>query len=269
MAEISFVEQEYRRLWGLVGGAGRLRRTVSLHASIRRMIEHQIQSSQPGLSDRDLAVQVARRMYLSDAGAQRLLDAAQGEIMWPLSDFEDSIQRISAILDELGLRFHFTGGVASSYYGDPRLTQDLDVVIQLAVDRPETRTLLDRLSAGYIINKPDALAAIAQSGLFQAIDETSMIKIDFHVGGKIPGELERTTRRSILPGVVVPLICKEDAILSKLLWIKQGSHKSWHDVTMMLCRDEDMDRASLNERAARLGLGGLLAEIENEDGMES
>ena len=72
MAEISFIEQEYRRLWGEVGGVGRLRRTVSLHADIRRMIEHQIKTKQPGLSDRDLAVQVARRMYMSDAGAQRL-----------------------------------------------------------------------------------------------------------------------------------------------------------------------------------------------------
>ena len=166
----------------------------------------------------------------------------------------------------LGLKFHFTGGVASSYYGDPRLTQDLDIVIQLAVGRPETSALLDRLSAGYLIDKPDALAAIRRNGLFQAIDETSMIKIDFHVGGKIPGRAgAKLTRRSILPGLVAPLVCKEDAILSKLLWIKQGSHKSRHDVTMMLCRDEDLDRASLKQRAVTLGVGDLLAEIENEN----
>jgi hypothetical protein len=268
MAEISFVEQEYRRLWGKVGGVGRLRRTVSLHAEIRCMIEHQIKTNQPGLSNRDLTLQVARRMYMSDAGAQRLLDGAKGEIMWPVSDFQDTIERISAILDEIGLRFHFTGGVASSYYGEPRLTQDLDIVIQLAVDQPESNTLLDRLAAGYIINKPDVLAAIRRKGLFQAIDETSMIKIDFHVGGKILDELERTTRRTILPGLVAPLVSKEDAILSKLLWIKQGSHKSRHDVTMMLCRDEDFDRANLKERAAKLGLYGLLAELENENSIE-
>lgn len=265
MAEISWVEQEYRRLWGNVGGAGRLRRTVSLHTDIRRMIEHQIKSNQPGLGNRDLAIEVARRMYMSDAGAQRLLDDAKGEIMWPVSDFQDSIERITAILDELGLRFHFTGGVASSYYGDPRLTQDLDVVIQLAVDRPETQALFDRLSAGYLINKQDALAAIRRNGLFQVIDETSMMKIDFHVGGKIPNELDRSTRRTILPGLIVPLVCKEDAILSKLLWIKQGSHKARHDVTMMLCRDEDLDRASLSARAVTLGLADLLGTFENQN----
>ncbi len=42
-----------------------------------------------------------------------------------------------------GLSFHFTGGVAASFYGDPRFTQDLDLVIELTVDQPETKALLE------------------------------------------------------------------------------------------------------------------------------
>ncbi len=34
--------------------------------------------------------------------------------------------------------------------------------------------------------------AIEGRALFQAIDEASMLKIDFHVGEKIPGELGRS-----------------------------------------------------------------------------
>lgn len=258
------VEEAYHQAWGKVGGAARLRRSFSLHAEIRRMIEHQIRSKQPGLSDRDVAVQVSRRMYMSDAGAQRLLDGAGGEIVWPQQDLQDSMERISAILADLGLKYHFTGGVASSYYGDPRLTQDLDLVLQLAVDQPETRALLERLSAGYLVTEPVALDAIKRNGLFQAIDQRSMIKVDFHVGEKIPGELERGTPREIFPGLTVRLVGKEDAILSKLLWIQQGSGKARHDVKAMLKRDEDLDRECLRERAATLGLDDLLAEIEGE-----
>ena len=258
------VEEAYHQAWGKVGGMGRLRRSFSLHAEIRRMIEHQIRSKQPGLSERDIAVEVSRRMYMSDAAAQRLLDGAGEEIMWPIQDLQDSMERISAILGDLGLKYHFTGGVASSYYGDPRLTQDLDLVIELAVDRPETTALLKRLSAGYLVDEPVALDAIKRKGLFQAIDQQSMIKIDFHVGEKIPGELERCTTREILPGLTVPLVSKEDAILSKLLWIQRGSGKSRHDVKMMLSREEDLDRECLWERAITLGLHDLLAEIERE-----
>ena len=60
---------------------------------------------------------------------------------------------------------------------------------------------------------------------------------------KYPGELNRTSLCEISPGLTAPLVSKEDAILSKLLWIQQGSGKSRHDVIEMLKRDEDLDRA--------------------------
>ena len=37
-----------------------------------------------------------------------------------------------AALDELGIDYHVTGGLASSFYGEPRLTQDVDFVVRLA-----------------------------------------------------------------------------------------------------------------------------------------
>jgi hypothetical protein len=121
---------------------------------------------------------------------------------------------------------------------------------------------LNRLSTGYFIDEKAIMDAIAGRGLFQAIDEVSMVKVDFHVGEKIPGELERTIFQEISPGLTAPLVSKEDAILSKLLWIQQGSGKSRHDVIEMLKREEDLDRDCLRERAAALGLGELLAEFE-------
>jgi hypothetical protein len=259
----SLVEEAYFQAWGKAGGIGRLRRTFSLFVSIRRMLELQIKRAEPGLSARELNWRTAKRMYCASEEAQRLLDRAKGPDMLA-DDFPETAARLLAILNELGLKFHFTGGIAASYYGDPRLTQDLDLVIQLGVGRPETRILLDRLRSGYLIDEQIAREAIRGNRLFQAIDEKSMIKIDFHVGEKIPGELARSMRCEISPGLVAPLVSKEDAILSKLIWIKKGSGKSVHDVKEMLRRDEDLDRAVLAHRAATLGLHDLLAEISKE-----
>ena len=181
-----------------------------------------------------------------------------------VDDFPETIQRILAILDALGVRFHVTGGIAASFYGDPRYTHDLDIVVDLAVGRPETNEFLTRLSRSHLISREVAMQAIRQKELFQAIDNLSMIKIDFHVGEKIPGELTRSTRREIIPGVVAPLVSKEDSILSKLYWIQQGSHRSRRDVTEMLRRDEDFDPAILKQRAAALGLLDLLDEMDRE-----
>jgi hypothetical protein len=255
------IEEAYFQAWGKVGGAGRLRRTFSLYGEIRRMIEFQIRKKHPEFGECELQRQTAKRMYSSDDAAQGLLDRSRGE---PVHDqgLPETMERIRTILEELGLRFHFTGGVAATYYGDPRLTQDLDLVIQVASEKPETQALLERLASGHLFHEQAAREAIANHCLFQAIDEASTIKIDFHVGEKIPGELDRSTRREVLPGLVAPLVCQEDAILSKLLWMKLGCHKARHDLRAMVKRDEELDRTALQERAAILGLSDLLAEIE-------
>jgi hypothetical protein len=91
-----------------------------------------------------------------------------------------------------------------------------------------------------------------------------MIKIDFHVGEKIPGELDRGTPRELVPGLMAPMVSQEDAILSKLIWIRMGSEKGRHDVIEMLKRGESLDRVALGQRAAELGLENLLAELEKE-----
>ncbi len=67
--------------------------------------------------------------------------------------FWTCVRRIGSLLEGLGISYHFTGGIASSFYGEPRFTQDIDIVVRLAIDAPETVALLERLSKGYFINR--------------------------------------------------------------------------------------------------------------------
>ena len=57
--------------------------------------------------------------------------------------FAETIERISAILQHLGFKFHFTGGAVAAFYGDPRFTQDLDLVIQITAFQPETKNAFE------------------------------------------------------------------------------------------------------------------------------
>jgi hypothetical protein len=218
------VEEVYHQYWGKVGGAGRLRRTFGLFSSMRSMLETQVKNKNPRIGGAELVLRTAQRMYQANPAAGQLLDRVEPTTRLT-DDFPETIERLLPILTELEIKFHFTGGIAASYYGDPRFTQDLDLVIDLSNDRPQTRLLLDRLSSGYFIDIATATAAIDRKSLFQAIDELSMIKIDFHVGEKIAGELARGSLREIAPGFMAPLASKEDAIISKLIWIRQGSGK--------------------------------------------
>jgi hypothetical protein len=172
------------------------------------------------------------------------------------------IEAICVLLDDLKIPYHITGGLAASFYGEPRFTQDLDLVIRLSPNSVEAGALLQGLSTRYLVDRVSATDAIRRQSLFQVLDQERVLKIDLHVGEKIPGELDRSTRRELFPGLVVAMVAKEDAILSKLLWIQQGSSKSRRDAIQMLRGADDVDRSYLRLQSARLGLASELNDIE-------
>lgn len=184
--------------------------------------------------------------------------------MSTLDALEITLRRVLECLSGLNLKFHCTGGVVASFYGEPRFTQDIDIVLSLAGHESVIPELLAALSTKFLIDIDQAQRAIARNDMFQALDTEHYIKIDFHVGEAIPGELDRSCRKELLPGLVVPLVSKEDAILSKLLWIGKGSEKSRQDVIMMLRGPDEIRWPELDQRATLLGLSDLLAQLRDE-----
>jgi len=167
-------------------------------------------------------------------------------------------------LEKARVPFHCTGGIVSSLYGEPRLTQDIDIVVRLA-DASDLERLLLALQPKFLIDEIAARQAWRSRRMFQALDQESFVKIDFHVGEDVPGELSRTAHIELLPGLTVPVVIRENAILSKLLWIRKGSHKSGQDVLGMLRRSGPVDWPYLRETAEKLGVGGLLCTLEEEN----
>jgi hypothetical protein len=61
--------------------------------------------------------------------------------------FRDTLLRLSAVLDRLSIRFHLTGGVTTLAYGEPRMTQDFDLVIDPNSTKMRLEDLLPALRA--------------------------------------------------------------------------------------------------------------------------
>ena len=155
------------------------------------MLERCAREKHEGITEDEARWHAAKRMYFSDQRTQRLLDCLRGQIMMVEPDFQETSRRVVSLFGELDVRFHVTSGILAAYYGDPKSTQDVDTVIDLKVNRPETAELLSRLSENYVVSREAAI---------EAIDKRSMIKIDFHVGEKISGELSRSAAGGDRPG---------------------------------------------------------------------
>lgn len=126
------------------------------------------------------------------------------------------------------------GSAASTYYSEPRTTQDIDIVID--PDRRSLQAFVGALDpARYYVG--DSEAALARRGQFNVIDTTSGWKVDLIVCRDRPFSRQKLARRRQveIEGLRVSVASPEDTILAKLEWGElSGSSRQRRDVQAMV-----------------------------------
>jgi len=183
----------------------------------------------------------------------------------PAEGFQPTLTKLVAVLDRFRVRFHLTGGITSVVYGEPRLTQDLDLVL----DRDRVLAVQDEFlvalsDAGFHFNEQTARRAIESREMFQLLDIDQVIKLDLYVRCLIPGELDRSVRTELFPGTTLPIVARTDAALSKLIWIHHGSHRSRPDLRRILAGANAEELATVRRMAKEMGLAHVLDEVLDE-----
>ena len=183
----------------------------------------------------------------------------------------DLVRRIARLLDGLHVAHHFTGSVASSWYGQPRATVDIDVVID--ADDEKLTALAAVLEPDFYVSREAMREAIEHRSSFNAISLDSPFKVDFFMAGSRPFDRE-AFRRSAEHALdetgqsPVRLLSPEDTILRKLEWFRHGgevSEQQWRDVLgMLVVRRGQLDDPYLESWAAELNLGDLLARAREQ-----
>jgi len=182
--------------------------------------------------------------------------------MYPAEIFRDTLTRLVAILTGNGVRFHLTGGITSAAYGEPRMTVDIDVV----VDNRALAQCLDTFIAsatqkGFMLEAEAVRRAVDARSMFQLFDLAEALKIDVYPREMIPGELDRSKHLEIFEGITLPVVSRPDAAASKLVWASKGSQKSRRDLRQIVRLMPAAERPELDRLAGILGLRHLLAEI--------
>ncbi len=131
------------------------------------------------------------------------------------------IRRVVAALDRAAIPYMLTGSLASSFHGEPRSTQDIDIVID-----PEKDSLERLLSAfptdDYYVSREAALSALEVRGFFNVVDLQTGWKVDFIIRKDRAFSRTEFERRQSdeLFGIRLHIASPEDVILVKLEWAK-------------------------------------------------
>lgn len=182
--------------------------------------------------------------------------------MFPIEAFRGTVERFIGILRSLGIRHHLTGGVVSVAWGEPRLTQDIDIVIDRVAAIANIERLVSEIqSAGYFADEQGIRNAIHSGKPFQLLDQVEVLKLDVYPRELVPGELSRSVLAEVFPGSSIAIVSRPDAALSKLIWIKRGSHKSRHDLRRIVRRLSEEENVFLRTQALQLELTDLLDSV--------
>lgn len=170
-------------------------------------------------------------------------------------------------LNELGLRYMVTGAVAAVVYGEPRLTRDIDVVLDLArADAPRLRAAFpgDRY---YVppVEVVEEEAARPDRGHFNLIHHDTGLRADCYILGRDPLHLWAITRRirQEVGGIAVWVAPLEYVVLRKLQWYRDGaSDRHLGDIRAMLrVSGAELDRQALDAWVERLSLQHEWAQV--------
>lgn len=145
---------------------------------------------------------------------------------------------VGQAVEDSGGEYFVGGSVASSMQGDPRSTNDIDIVLSLA-PRFVTR-FAERLGSDFEVDRDMLREALLSSATANAFYLPQLTKIDFFAVGHTPFDESEFARRGpveIAPGKQLILKSPEDSVIRKLLWYRQGgevSERQWRDILSIL-----------------------------------
>jgi len=188
-------------------------------------------------------------------------------------DQGDLLRLIVEALEDLQVPYMVVGSIASGAYGEPRMTQDIDIVVDLRSGNVEG--LCRRFASPDFHVEPDAVRqAIRTRGQCNIIHGASGNKVDLILLKDTAWnarQFERRQRLEIIKGRQTCIATPEDIILSKMLWYKEGgSEKHLRDVAGILKVSGDaVDRQYVSLWAGKMGLADIWQSILRRLGLQA
>ena len=187
---------------------------------------------------------------------------SEGLLFEPL----DIALRVAAAIESNGGNYFVGGSLASSLQGEPRATNDIDLVIELPLG--EIGNFRSSLGADFELDEDMLRDALLHARSANAFYLPTTTKIDFFGRGYDGFDAIEFERRQALAvkktGELLFMKTPEDTILRKLLWYRDGgcvSDRQWRDVVSVLrISAKRLDNDYLVKWAGQLCVAALLTQ---------
>ncbi len=173
------------------------------------------------------------------------------------------IRTIVTRLSKANIPYMFTGSIATNFYATPRMTRDVDVIIELR--ETDVDCLYNLFEKDFYVDRDMILNAVKRNGMFNIIHYESVFKIDFIIrkDDKYRRKEFKRRKRIVFEGMEVYVAAPEDLVLSKLYWAKDSlSELHLGDVKNLLQNVKNLDGDYLKQWIIYLDIEELFRKVK-------
>ncbi|MFT3745569.1 MAG: hypothetical protein QM785_14915 [Pyrinomonadaceae bacterium] len=174
-------------------------------------------------------------------------------------DQEMILKDVTERFDRLKIPYMLTGSMALSKYAMMRMTNDIDIVMQLKYT--DAQRIIDAFEPEYYVPHGRVSRAIETNFMFNLLHQRSLVKVDCVMLKNTKFQTTAFANRYEVDfsGFDVWIIGKEDLVLSKLLWANESrSEMQMRDVASIIRNGYDEEYVS--SWAKKLGVENILSE---------
>lgn len=172
------------------------------------------------------------------------------------------LEEVTSRLERAGIAYMLSGSMALNHYAQPRMTRDMDLVVDLGPE--DAARVVELFQDAYEPDPDEIQSAIARRRMFNLIHSERVVKVDMIVRKDSPYRIEefRRRRRVQYGPFSLWIVAPEDLVLSKLEWAKE-SHSDFQlrDVRTLLNAVPKLEWTYVERWASELGVAALLDEV--------
>ena len=180
-----------------------------------------------------------------------------------MSEELEVLKIVTERLNRANIPYMVSGSMAANYYTVPRMTRDIDIVIELK--ETDVDKFVDLFAGDFYINKEMIKKEVRRQGMFNLIHTQFVIKIDFIVKKSSPYQDTAFSRKRevLINSNPMWFVSPEDLVISKLNWAKDSlSEMQLKDVRNLLETVDNLDLKYIDKWISQLDLKKVYKEAK-------
>ena len=179
-----------------------------------------------------------------------------------MSEELDVLKLVTQRLRKDKISYLVSGSMAANYYTTPRMTRDVDIVIELLTTH--INGFVKAFKQDFYLDEAVIEDEVARKGMFNLIHKEYAFKIDFiiHQHTAFQDSSFKRAKEVRVADFSVSLISLEDLIIAKLFWAKDSfSELQLNDIRNLLSFNKGIDQKYLKKWVEALKLENVYRKV--------